>query len=149
MGITRFQAMLHEKKKRQKKERNKCHLQWQIVHIQILVLINSRVERTHPSRQIARRARTEEVPALWGNSHILATRGLVLDLPLGTRLAVIQFSSGRLKGAYCHSRPEPADSTQAKSHRNTQTATPTDKHSTCPDSWRSSCTIVSDSLPGW
>lgn len=56
-----------------------------------LVLIMSRVERTYPSRQIARKARTEEVPALWKKTiSVLATRGLVRDLPLGNWLAVIQ-----------------------------------------------------------
>ncbi|KAJ5836846.1 hypothetical protein N7447_002872 [Penicillium robsamsonii] len=64
-GDNGIQAMLHEKKKRQKTERNKRLLRWQIVHVHILELIMSCVERTYPSKQIARRARTKEVPTFW------------------------------------------------------------------------------------
>lgn len=81
-----------KRRKRQKTEQNKRLLRWQIAHVHILVLIMSRVERTYPFRQIARRARTEAVPAFWKikKTHILATRGLVRDLSLVNWLAVIQ-----------------------------------------------------------
>lgn len=58
----------------------------------ILVLIMSRVERTYPSRQIARRARTEAVPAFWKIKKTISSplEDQCGDLSLVNWLAVIQ-----------------------------------------------------------